>query len=142
MRPTLASSAICGQHSRRSVRLERRNTLDQRRDAGQPVGAGGSYYLHIRSYNNDTTKVTSGNVLTLGPYSVDHRNSDRQDQRPVAIGQRLDLLLAYGKTVTGVVGNAFWIEETDRSAAIKVLFTGTAPVRGHKVTVIGQSNRV
>jgi len=31
----------------------------------------GNNYLHIRSYNNDpTTKVTSGVVLNLGPYTV------------------------------------------------------------------------
>lgn len=39
-----------------------------------------------------------------------------------------------GKTVTGVVGGAFWIEETDRTAAIKVI--GTA-IQGRKVDVTG-----
>ncbi|NLX21842.1 MAG: DNRLRE domain-containing protein [Phycisphaerae bacterium] len=32
--------------------------------------AGQSYYLHIRSYNNDTTKVVNTSVLNLGPYTV------------------------------------------------------------------------
>jgi hypothetical protein len=35
------------------------------------LGASGSYYLHIRSYNNDSTMVTSGNSLNEGPYTVD-----------------------------------------------------------------------
>jgi len=34
------------------------------------------------------------------------------------------------KTVTGVVGSAFWMEETDRSAAIEVTWTGTMADRG------------
>jgi len=41
------------------------------------------------------------------------------------------------KVVTGVVGNAFWIEETNRSAAIKVVYTGAMPVQGNKVDVSG-----
>jgi hypothetical protein len=41
------------------------------------------------------------------------------------------------KVVTGVVGNAFWIEEGDRSAAIKVVFNGTMPAQGHKAIVTG-----
>ena len=39
-----------------------------------------------------------------------------------------------GKTVTGAVGGAFWIEETDRSAAIKVIGSAT---QGRKVDVTG-----
>ncbi len=42
-----------------------------------------------------------------------------------------------GKVVTGVVGNAFWIEEADRYAAIKVVWNGTMPVQGHAVDVTG-----
>ncbi len=42
-----------------------------------------------------------------------------------------------GKTVTGVVGNAFWIEEEDRSSAIKVVYNGTMPARNTKVDVVG-----
>jgi|GEM_PF-6389038 len=41
------------------------------------------------------------------------------------------------KVVTGVVGNAFWIEETNRSAAIKVVYAGAMPVQGNKVDVSG-----
>ena len=36
----------------------------------QTGATGQSYYLHLRSYNNDTTKATNGTVLTLGPYAV------------------------------------------------------------------------
>ncbi len=39
-----------------------------------------------------------------------------------------------GKTVTGAVGGAFWIEETNRSAAIKCIGTAT---QGKKYTVTG-----
>jgi len=43
-----------------------------------------------------------------------------------------------GKTVTGVVGNDFWIEETDRSAAIRVTCTSAPGVTaGQTATVIG-----
>ncbi len=42
-----------------------------------------------------------------------------------------------GKTVTGVVGNAFWMEEEDRSSAIKVAWTGTMPAQDTKVSVAG-----
>ncbi len=41
------------------------------------------------------------------------------------------------KVVTGVVGNAFWIEETDRYAAIKVIWNGTMPAQDHSVNVTG-----
>jgi hypothetical protein len=41
------------------------------------------------------------------------------------------------KVVTGIVGNAFWIEETDRSAAIKVIWNGTMPTKDNKVIVSG-----
>ncbi len=41
------------------------------------------------------------------------------------------------KVVTGVVGNAFWIEETDRYAAIKVIWNGTMPAQDHAVNVTG-----
>ena len=41
------------------------------------------------------------------------------------------------KVVTGIVGNAFWIEETDRSAAIKVNYTGAMPAQDRKVDVSG-----
>jgi len=41
------------------------------------------------------------------------------------------------KVVTGVVGNAFWIEESDRSAAIKVVYTGAMPTQDRKVDVSG-----
>jgi len=34
------------------------------------TATSGSYYLHIRSYNNDTTKVASSGVLNLGPYTA------------------------------------------------------------------------
>lgn len=35
------------------------------------AGASGSYYLHIRSYNNDANPLVNGAVLNLGPYAVD-----------------------------------------------------------------------
>jgi len=34
------------------------------------VGAGGSWYLHLRSYNSDTPKAANPTVLNLGPYTV------------------------------------------------------------------------
>ena len=41
------------------------------------------------------------------------------------------------KVVTGVVGDAFWIEEIDRYAAIKVIWNGTMPHQNDKVDVSG-----
>lgn len=34
------------------------------------VGASGNWYLHLRSYNNDTPKAVNATVLNLGPYIV------------------------------------------------------------------------
>jgi len=42
-----------------------------------------------------------------------------------------------GKTVTCVAGNAFWIEETNRTAGIKVIYNGTMPAKDHSVDVTG-----
>jgi hypothetical protein len=34
------------------------------------MGASGEWYLHLRSYNNDTPQAVNATVLNLGPYSV------------------------------------------------------------------------
>lgn len=34
------------------------------------LGTSGSWYLHLRSYNNDSPKAVNATVLNLGPYSV------------------------------------------------------------------------
>ncbi len=102
----------------------------------QTLGASGSYYLHIRSYNNDSTKVAGGGVLNLGPYEAVSCTpvGKISDLWPLSNGPYYCLT---GKTVTGVVGDSFWIEETDRCAAVKVAWTGTMPVQDHTVDVTG-----
>ncbi len=56
------------------------------------------------------------------------------DLWPLSNGPSYDLT---DKVVTGVVGNAFWIEEADRYAAIKVIWNGTMPAQDHSVNVTG-----
>jgi len=41
------------------------------------------------------------------------------------------------KTVTAATGSTFWIEESDRTAALRVAYTGAIPARNSKVDVIG-----
>ncbi len=98
------------------------------------VGASGSCYLHIRSYNNGSPKLTGGTVLNLGPYTVATPVARISDLWALANGPAYALS---GKTVTGVVGGEFWIEENDRTAAIKVVYGGPMPAGNHSVDVTG-----
>ena len=95
----------------------------------------GTYYLHLRSYNG--AGVVNTTSATFGPYTFVPGATPVakiSDLWPLANGPAYSLA---GKTVTGVVGNAFWIEETNRSAAIKVTWTGAMPARDHSVNVAG-----
>jgi hypothetical protein len=81
--------------------------------------------------------VANTTTLNLGPYTFNPAAvpvAKISDLWPLTNGPAYSLS---DKVVTGVVGNAFWIEETDRSAAIKVIFTSGTPVKNRKVDVAG-----
>ncbi len=96
-------------------------------------GSVGSYYLHLRACNG--AGYANPNWLLLGPYTI-------KTATPVArIGDLWSAddaapLSLSGKVVTACVGGAFWLEETDQSAALKVLWPA-AIARGHAVNVYG-----
>jgi|GEM_PF-1582709 len=95
----------------------------------------GSYYLHLRALN--TAGAVNTDSATFGPYEFTNPATPVakiSDLWPLANGPVYSLS---DKVVTGVVGSSFWIEETNRSSAIKVVYTGTMPVKDHKVDVTG-----
>ena len=92
----------------------------------------GTYYLYLRSYNGGSV----GNGSTkMGPFKFQFGTpvAKISDLWPLTNGPTYILS---NKAVTGVVGGAFWIEESDRSAAIKVVYSGTV-TQDHAVDVTG-----
>jgi len=95
-------------------------------------GAPGVYYLHLRACNADG--AVNPATLTLGPYMLVDPRFRISDVWPKSSGESVYL---WDKTVTAAAGDAFWIEEADRSAALKVLYSGALPSVNHKVDVSG-----
>lgn len=93
----------------------------------------GSYYLHLRACN--ALGFANTNALLLGPYTIVTPTPVAKIGDIWAFDDSAPLSLS-GKVVTACVGGAFWIEETDRSAALKVFWPG-AIARGRAVNVYG-----
>ena len=95
----------------------------------------GTYYLHLRAVNG--AGAVTATTLNLGPYTFNPAGTPVakiSDLWPLTNGPAYILT---NKVVTGVAsGSAFWIEETDRSAAIKVVYTGSV-TKDNKVDVTG-----
>lgn len=94
------------------------------------AGATGNWYLHLRSINGEGAPNGS---FTLGPYQLAATVDPIGAAWSLADGSPLALA---GKVVTHSTSGAFWIEEMDRSAALKVL-SPTGVSRGDQVTVAG-----
>jgi len=98
--------------------------------------ADGSYYLHLRGCNLDG--VANPTALTLGPYIYATATpiAKISDAWPYDDGVLLTLT---SKPVTAAyAGNSFWIEESNRSAGMRVAWTGTTgALQDHLVTVTG-----
>ena len=92
----------------------------------------GVHYLYLRSYN---AAGVGGDTARFGPFTFHFGIpvAKISDLWPLANGPAYQLI---NKAVTGVVGGAFWIEECDRSAALKVIYDGIVTA-GHVVDVIG-----
>ncbi|MCC6484677.1 MAG: N-acetylmuramoyl-L-alanine amidase [Armatimonadetes bacterium] len=97
------------------------------------ASSSGSYYLHLRALNG--SGVATPVTLTLGPYVFE----------ATAVGRIGDLwqindstpLTLEPKTVTAVQPDVFWLEEVDRSAALKVLWSGGGVTAGRLMRVTG-----
>jgi len=94
------------------------------------LGNGQVCYVNVRATNGAGLQATA----SAGPI--------RAVKVPGSIAAALGLsdelwVVLTGKTVTGVVLPYAWIEETDRSAAVRLL-TGLALAVGQNVTVVGQ----
>lgn len=96
--------------------------------------APGSYYLHLRACNGDS--VANPAALTLGPYTYAAPLSRITEAWALNDG---DSFILTGKTVTAAfAGDCFWIEENDRTAAMRVVYSGaSASWLDHSVTVTG-----
>lgn len=94
----------------------------------------GRYYLHLRACNADG--LTNQTTLTLGPYDFRSPTAVNKISDAWAQDNLTDITLS-GKYVTAIVGGAVWIEELDRSSAMKVVFTGYA-TQDHLVNVFGE----
>lgn len=99
--------------------------------------ADGSYYLHLRGCNLDG--VANPSTLNLGPYVY---------ETPIPIARISDAwsyndgvaLSLTSKAVTAAFGgNSFWIEESDRTAGMRVSYASTNSAwLDHLVTVTGR----
>jgi len=102
----------------------------------QTPSSGGSYYLHLRACNVDG--VANPAALTLGPYVYDAPSAVAKISDAWAYDDSVLLSLA-GKPVTAAyAGNSFWIEESNRSAGMRVAWTSTtAALQDHLVNIAG-----
>ena len=95
----------------------------------------GSYYMHLRACNGDN--VASTTTLTLGPYIYQYGTpvAKISDLWPLTNGPAYGIS---GKVVSALWSDGFWLEEIDRSAGIKVIWSGTPIVAaGDLVDVAG-----
>lgn len=98
--------------------------------------APGSYYLHLRSRNADSTMNTA--TLTLGPYVYVAAAPVERIGDAWGCDDGVPLVLS-GKVVTAAYeGSSFWIEETDRTAGMLVSYSATlGSWRDRLVAVVG-----
>ena len=98
----------------------------------QTASSEGSWYLHIKGFNGEG--VANGTV-DLGPY--DYGTPATVDTISAAFGKADgEPLTLLSKPVTAALPGMFWIEETKRTSAVKVL-SSTAVTVGHSVNVTG-----
>lgn len=92
----------------------------------------GEWYLHVQSINGEG--VANG-TLDLGPYR--YSTARTVDSIGLAFAQADSASLALkGKPVTAALPGMFWIEEPDRTAALKVI-SGATVAAGDLVDVAG-----
>jgi len=95
--------------------------------------SAGTYYLHLRAANVDG--VPNPSTLTVGPYAFRSTAALARISDAWGYADNAGLSLS-GKTVTAALPGVFWIEEADRSSAMKVSYSGSA-LAGHSVNVHG-----
>ncbi len=95
--------------------------------------SAGTYYLHLRACNGDG--IPNPTALNLGPYIFRSTSSIGKIGQVWSVDNITPLSLS-NKIVTASSAGMFWIEELDRSAALKVIYP-TALTRGHAVNVHG-----
>ena len=99
-------------------------------DLALTASTAGSWYLHVQAFNGEG--VANGS-FDLGPYNYASAVNPIGAAWSLADGAGLAL---QDKIVTHASQGALWIEEADRSAALKVLSAATA-ARGDRVSVAG-----
>ena len=97
--------------------------------------APGTFYLHLRAVNGAAVVNTAS--ATFGPYTFAPAGTAVDKISDLWTKTNGPAFILSGKSVSGVVGGAFWIEETNRSAAIKVVWSGTPVTQDHGVDVTG-----
>jgi len=97
--------------------------------------AAGFYYVHLRAYNGDG--VVNPASLTLGPYIYSGAVARINDLFGFDDNVSMEI---DSKAVTATLpGVCFWIEQSDRTSALKVIYSGTtAALQDHAVNVIGK----
>lgn len=96
-------------------------------------GCGGTVVSTNRTYTFSmpaADRTLYANFAPIPPIPIARISDlwDKPDDTPYSLAD---------KVVTAAIGNAFWIEESDRTAALKVIYPGTLPARSHKVDVSG-----
>ncbi len=94
------------------------------------AASAGSWYLHVQPFNREDAPNGS---FDLGPYNY------ASAVNPIGAAWSLADSMPFAlqdKVVTHAVGGTLWIEESDRSAALKVLSAATV-ARGDLVSVAG-----
>lgn len=94
------------------------------------ASSAGIYYLHLRALNGDG--VVNTTALTMGPYIAVPAGAPTALAATSGLWAKPNNALynLTGKVVTAVLPGAFWMEEPNRSAAIKVLYTPDATAGG------------
>jgi len=93
----------------------------------------GDWYLHVKGYNS--ADVANG-TLDLGPYSYEAGPVIDKIGLLWSMADGTNVRLE-GKPVTAAMSDAFYVEETDRSAGIKVVSNAHVVVKGDLVNVAG-----
>ena len=96
----------------------------------------GTYYLHLQAVNG--ANVVNTTSASFGPYTFVPAGTPVEKISDLWTKTNGPAFILSNKSVSGVVDGAFWIEETNRSAAIKVVWSGSPIViQDHGVDVTG-----
>jgi hypothetical protein len=98
---------------------------------GLSLTNGSTYYVQARAVDNagnvSAGSAANGILVAAGVTPISSARAKSDDTQPLSLRNKI---------VTAKIGSAFWIEETDRTSAIKVSSTA-AVVKGNAVSVAG-----